>query len=147
MLLSRLLRECGYETYLLQSETGWSKLANVRKFLRIVRQIASASGARFSETVQAIVELQESGVNEAEASGYDEKTDAVRLMTLHAAKGLEFPIVILPALGSAPPNTILTQTLLPEMSAEFLARMAEEADIGSVHVSVDDGGAFQYEIS
>ena len=105
VLLSRFLHECGYETGLLQSENGRSKLANVRKFLRIVRQIASARDSRFSETVQAIVELQESGVNEAEATGYDEKTDAVRLMTLHAAKGLEFPVVILPALDSSPPNT------------------------------------------
>ena len=109
VLLSRFLHECGYETGLLQSENGRSKLANVRKFLRIAGQIAgqaaSASRSRFSETVRAIVELQQSGVSEAEATGYDEKTDAVRLMTLHAAKGLEFPVVILPALDSSPPNT------------------------------------------
>ena len=109
VLLSRFLHECGYETGLLQSENGRSKLANVRKFLRIAGQIAgqaaSASRSRFSETIRAIVELQQSGVSEAEATGYDEKTDAVRLMTLHAAKGLEFPVVILPALDSSPPNT------------------------------------------
>ncbi len=41
---------------------------------------------------------------------------------------------------------ILRGTLLPEISAEFLSRMAEERPISSVHVSVDDGGGFSYKI-
>ncbi len=42
---------------------------------------------------------------------------------------------------------ILTRTLLPEMSQEFLTRMAAGESIARVHVSVDDQGAFQYAIS
>ncbi|MBI1987929.1 MAG: hypothetical protein HYS70_06255 [Nitrospinae bacterium] len=44
-------------------------------------------------------------------------------------------------------NHILTRTLLPEISRELLARMAAGETISRVHVSVDDGGAFQYDIS
>ena len=44
-------------------------------------------------------------------------------------------------------TTFLTQTLLPEMSAEFLARMAEGAEIAAAHVSVAEGDTFQYKIS
>ena len=42
---------------------------------------------------------------------------------------------------------ILTRTLLPEMSAEFLARMAEGQPIQAVHVSLDDQGGFRYQLS
>ena len=42
---------------------------------------------------------------------------------------------------------ILTKTLLPEMSAEFLARMAEGRSIEAVKVTLGDDGAFRYEIS
>ncbi len=42
---------------------------------------------------------------------------------------------------------ILTRTLLPELSAEFLARMAEGQPIQSVKVGVDGDGTFRYELS
>ncbi len=41
---------------------------------------------------------------------------------------------------------ILTRTLLPQMSQEFLARMATGEAITKVHVSVDDSGGFACEI-
>ena len=44
--------------------------------------------------------------------------------------------------GARNVDHILTRTLLPEMSAAFLARMAEGQAIGQVHVSVDEQGGF-----
>jgi type VI secretion system protein VasG len=49
--------------------------------------------------------------------------------------------------GARNVDHILTRTLLPELSQEFLACMAAGQGIGRVHVSVDDGGSFRYEIS
>jgi len=49
--------------------------------------------------------------------------------------------------GARNVDHILTRTLLPEMSAEFLARMAEDQPIGGVQVSVTADGAFQYDFS
>ncbi len=49
--------------------------------------------------------------------------------------------------GARNVDHILTRTLLPEMSAEFLARMANEEPIGSVHVSLGEDGEFRYEFS
>jgi type VI secretion system protein VasG len=42
---------------------------------------------------------------------------------------------------------ILTRTLLPALSAEFLTRMAEGQPIQAVHVSLDDQGGFRYQLS
>jgi type VI secretion system protein VasG len=49
--------------------------------------------------------------------------------------------------GARNVDSILTGTLLPEISREFLVRMAEGKPIGSARVSVDGEGKFVYEIS
>jgi type VI secretion system protein VasG len=49
--------------------------------------------------------------------------------------------------GARNVDHILTRTLLPEMSAEFLARMAEGLPTSAVHVSLADDGSFQYQFS
>jgi type VI secretion system protein VasG len=49
--------------------------------------------------------------------------------------------------GARNVDHILTRTLLPEVSREFLARMAEGQAISRVHVSVDPAGNFRYEIT
>jgi type VI secretion system protein VasG len=49
--------------------------------------------------------------------------------------------------GARNVDHILTRSLLPEMSQEFLTRMAAGQPVRRVHVSVGETGAFQYEIS
>ena len=49
--------------------------------------------------------------------------------------------------GARNVDHILTRTLLPELSAEFLSRMAQETPIASVNVSLDGDGAFRYEFT
>jgi type VI secretion system protein VasG len=49
--------------------------------------------------------------------------------------------------GARNVDHILTRTLLPEMSHAFLSRMATNEPVTSVHVTVDDAGAFRYEIA
>lgn len=49
--------------------------------------------------------------------------------------------------GARNVDHILTRSLLPELSQEFLARMAAGATISKVHVGVDEAGAFRYEIA
>ncbi|MCE9525614.1 MAG: type VI secretion system ATPase TssH [Planctomycetales bacterium] len=49
--------------------------------------------------------------------------------------------------GARNVDHILTRTLLPQMSGEFLARMAEGASINAVEVTIGDDGGFKYSIS
>jgi type VI secretion system protein VasG len=51
------------------------------------------------------------------------------------------------ASGARNVDHILTRTLLPELAAEFLDRMAQGKPIQAVHVSVQDSGAFRYDIT
>jgi len=48
--------------------------------------------------------------------------------------------------GARNVDHILTRTLLPEMSGEFLSKMAQSASISRVNVTVGDGGKFKYEV-
>ena len=49
--------------------------------------------------------------------------------------------------GARNADHILTRSLLPEMSGEFLSRMASGQTIKRVHVGVGDSGRFRYEFS
>ncbi|MCA9171781.1 MAG: AAA family ATPase, partial [Planctomycetales bacterium] len=48
--------------------------------------------------------------------------------------------------GARNVDHILTRSLLPELSAEFLSRLADSQEIRQVEVSLGDEGAFQYTI-
>jgi hypothetical protein len=48
--------------------------------------------------------------------------------------------------GARNVEKILSRTLLPELSAEVLSRLADGATINGVTVGVDTGGSFQYHI-
>jgi type VI secretion system protein VasG len=48
--------------------------------------------------------------------------------------------------GARNVDHILTRSLLPEISQEFLTRMAAGEAVSGVHVTVDDAGAFRYAI-
>jgi type VI secretion system protein VasG len=49
--------------------------------------------------------------------------------------------------GARNVDHILTRTLLPELSSEFLARMAAGGAISAVHIDVNGDGSFKYELA
>ena len=75
-------------------------LANSWKFIGLVRDVSARNTLTPRGILEIIEEMAETG-HEEERDIYSEGsevTDAVRLMTVHAAKGLEFPVVVLPDL-------------------------------------------------
>ena len=49
--------------------------------------------------------------------------------------------------GARNVDHILTRTLLPELSTEFLSRMAAGESVKKVHISVEPAGNFRYEVA
>jgi type VI secretion system protein VasG len=49
--------------------------------------------------------------------------------------------------GARNADHIITRTLLPELSKEFLSHMAQGEPVTKVHISVDEGGSFQYRVN
>jgi ATP-dependent helicase/nuclease subunit A len=81
--VSFVLRPCGEQV-----------LANVLHVAELARQYEIEGGMSFRGFVETLREAA-SGGQAAEAPILEEGSDGVRLMTVHKAKGLEFPVVIL----------------------------------------------------
>jgi len=97
-LIQELLDETGAWGSYAADLRGHQAIANIRKFLALVRHLNSPS--RPLPDLVRVLELQaERGVDEPEAPLHLEGGDAIRITTIHAAKGLEFPIVFLADLG------------------------------------------------
>ncbi len=80
-----LLAESGYEAYLRDgSDEGEERWENVRELRRVLAE-HSGDLASFLETVSLT----------SRAEGSEGEEEGVSLITLHAAKGLEFPVVFL----------------------------------------------------
>ncbi|MCS7026647.1 MAG: UvrD-helicase domain-containing protein [Bryobacteraceae bacterium] len=73
---------------------GYQVLANVRRVIDLARQFESRRTVSFRAFVEEL-EAQAERADSAEAPVVEEGSEGVRLMTVHAAKGLEFPVVIL----------------------------------------------------
>jgi ATP-dependent helicase/nuclease subunit A len=73
---------------------GEQVLANVAHVVDLARRYEAEGGISFRGFIEALREQAESG-EAGEAPILEESSDGVRLMTVHKAKGLEFPVVIL----------------------------------------------------
>jgi ATP-dependent helicase/nuclease subunit A len=105
-LLDRVLARTGYDIALLRLPGGARRLANVRKLMRLAREHEAEHG----RDLRGFVDLVAGAVDgrgddrESEAPVEGEALDAVRLMTIHRAKGLEFPVVCVADLGRESPR-------------------------------------------
>ncbi len=103
-LIDRALAASGYELALLSMPDGRRRLANVRKLMRLAREWETEGGSDLAGFVDLLGRLQSGPgrARESEAPMESEGLDAVRLMTIHRAKGLEFPVVCVADLGRGP---------------------------------------------
>jgi DNA helicase-2/ATP-dependent DNA helicase PcrA len=89
-LLTLVLERTGYRRYLLENfDDGEERWENVQELVNVAAQYDDLEPASALSTFLEDVALV------ADTDEYDEKVDAVTLITLHAAKGLEFPVVFI----------------------------------------------------
>jgi DNA helicase-2/ATP-dependent DNA helicase PcrA len=108
-LIDSLLRRLNYLQFLQDgTPQGEARVENVKELLSVANEYHDAGLAAFLEEVSLISDLDTT----------DMGSDAVILMTLHSAKGLEFPVVFI---------TGLEETILPHSRALYdPAEMEEE---------------------
>lgn len=82
---------------------GAQRVANLFKIADRVAQRARDEHLSLEETVRGLEAEFEEENTDPESPLADEALDAVRVLTVHKAKGLEFPAVIIPDLGRGSP--------------------------------------------
>jgi ATP-dependent helicase/nuclease subunit A len=125
-LCERIVAEHDYDLAVLAQWDGRRRYANLRKLARLARSFEELRGRDIEGFVRFVREQEAVGARELEAVAEEEDADAVRLLTIHSAKGLEFKVVIVADAGrdrNAPsPDEILC---LPD--GRFGFRVADPA--------------------
>ncbi len=111
--IGRLLEETRAHVGFILRPAGEQALANVLHVAELARQYESAGGISFRGFIDELRRAAQS-TEAAEAPILEEGSDGVRLMTVHKAKGLEFPVVILADLTCRMSRSDASRYLDPE---------------------------------
>jgi DNA helicase-2/ATP-dependent DNA helicase PcrA len=88
-LLDALIKRIGYVKYLNDGTIqGESRVENVNELLSVAKAYSEVGVNSFLEEIALVSDLDQ----------IDDRQDSVTLMTLHSAKGLEFPVVFMPGM-------------------------------------------------
>jgi ATP-dependent helicase/nuclease subunit A len=98
-LCERIVSEHDYDLAVLARWDGTRRFANLRKLGRLARDYESIRGADLAGFVRFVREQEAVGTRELEAVAEEEGGGAIRLLTIHAAKGLEFKVVVVADAG------------------------------------------------
>lgn len=96
-LLRFAVEQSEYLTVIAANFDGAQRLANIERLFTLAARFEQSGNYLIRDFVRYVEEFEAIGSRESEGQ-IDEAANAVRLMTIHQAKGLEFPVVIIPEL-------------------------------------------------
>jgi ATP-dependent helicase/nuclease subunit A len=99
--LERLFQQTGAREVL--AARGIQSFANLNKLVRTLRSLQQDT--TFSGVIDLVCAMDEEEIAESESRIMEEQSDAIRVLSIHRAKGLDFPIVIVAGLGLKRRNT------------------------------------------
>jgi ATP-dependent exoDNAse (exonuclease V) beta subunit len=100
-LLERAVVDTGYDRHVLGLRGAPRRVANIHKLMRLAREFEATEGRDLRGFVAQVAAYERRQVRDPDAPVEDFELDAVRLMTIHSAKGLEFGVVCIADLGRA----------------------------------------------
>ena len=116
-LIRKIYDDTDFFSVISTYERGEFRLANIRLLLKYAADFENNGGGTLGDFLRYTDNVREKNENFAEASLADSSENAVKIMTFHASKGLEMPIVILAELGKKPNNRDLSEAMVFNRSA------------------------------
>lgn len=101
-LVERVLRETGLAATLLSQFGGRQSAANLTKLTDLARDFEASGEFSLREFIDYLSNLVVEEERESLAAVEAEAGDVVKLLTIHKAKGMQWPVVVVPDLGRAP---------------------------------------------
>jgi ATP-dependent helicase/nuclease subunit A len=114
-----------YDLAVLARWDGKRRYANLRKLMRLARSYEELRGADIDGFVTFIRDQEAVGAAQLEAVSEEEGADAIRLLTIHAAKGLEFKVVIVADAGRDTAGAPSTDEILVRPDGSFGFRVID----------------------
>jgi RecB family exonuclease len=132
-LIERAVEATGYQRHVLELDWGERRLANIHKLLRLARGFEASEGRDlrgFLDHAERLKDAPNGAEPDAPVAGVE--PEAVRLMSIHAAKGLEFPVVCVADLGRAVNLTVPDLLVDGERLGLRLARLEDGSSTPSL---------------
>jgi helicase-exonuclease AddAB, AddA subunit, Firmicutes type len=124
-LVRRIYRETGYYDLAGGLPGGVQRQANLQALLDRARQYEATSFRGLFRFLRFIDRLRDQGGDLGTAKTLGEQDDVVRIMSIHASKGLEFPVVFVAGLGKRFNFTDLNGAFLMHKQLGFGPRMVD----------------------
>jgi ATP-dependent helicase/nuclease subunit A len=99
-LLGTVFHDSGYDAAMQFESFGDRKLANLWKLMDLARTFDRSGKFGLADFIRRLHEMVQDAPREEQAATQPENADVIKLMSVHQAKGLEFPVVVLPDFGA-----------------------------------------------
>lgn len=114
-LLRVYLKETGYLSYFGAMTGGYQRVANIKMLLEKAENYEKTSYFGLFHFIRYMEQLQKYDIDAGEAGNTDENRNAVRIMSIHKSKGLEFPICIVAGLSKKMNQQDINASLVCDM--------------------------------
>ena len=142
-LIDKILKDCGAYASYLSGVDGKQKIANFEKLIEEAAQFSTNEGNNLQAFALQLEDLMAEETREGNKELAVEEEGAVQLMTIHAAKGKEFPVVFLVDLnheGGHPTGKVICEELngQEQLGIEYYTTDLKSSQTSSYRILEDE---------
>jgi ATP-dependent helicase/nuclease subunit A len=143
-LLRKILRESNFLTVMSSRPDGIQETANIEKLISLTSDFIKEGYKTLYDYVNYL-KLSIAEKDDEPQASISEESDAVKIMTLHQAKGLEFPVILLYKCNESTQKTIVkTKKILSDKTFGLLTKTPLHDDYFTPYLSTSINSLSDY---